>query len=586
MLNDLLKKNLRYGNRNVPETETIRSWLPWKVKHLRNSTLLQQKYKGDGSEKSPFIIDWLDYDPENPQKWKTSYRWFVAMIVTAATLAVDFASSAYSGPFNELREQFHVGDEVITLGLSLYVLGFAVGPLIWAPLSEVLGRRIIFIITCGAVTAFNAGAAGSQNIWTLIILRFFAGSFGASPLTNAGGVVFDLFDASERGIVLSLFAGAVFLSPAAGPMIGGFVGENVGWRWVEGVMAIFTGIVWIIICFLLPETYSPFLLHERANELSRVTGKVYRSTFEAEKVIKFGEVLKVALSRPWVLLFTELIVFLLSIYIAIIYGTLFMLFGAFPIVYQQKRGWSEGVGGLAFIGVLVGMMIAVIYSILDNKRYTNTVKKSEGGLAPPEARLPPSIVGSICLPIGLFWFAWTNYPSIHWSVSIIASAPFGFGMVVVFISLFNYLIDAYTIYAASVLAANSIIRSIFGAVFPLFTTQMYSRFGIHWASCVPAFLALACVPFPSLFYIFGARIRKKSKYAGEAQETNQQTTHTKSNINKQNEENKHTTLNMNEQNGENKHTKVNINKQNGENKHTKVNINKQNGENKHTKQGK
>ncbi len=555
--------------RNVPETEIIRSWLPWKVKQLRTSTLLQQKYKGDGSEKSPFIIDWLDYDPGNPMKWKTSYRWFVAMIVTAATLAVDFASSAYSGPFNELREQFHVGDEVITLGLSLYVLGFAVGPLIWAPLSEVLGRRIIFNITCGAVTAFNAGCAGSQNIATLIILRFFAGTFGASPLTNAGGVVFDLFDASERGVVLSLFAGAVFLSPALGPMVGGFVGENVGWRWVEGVMTIFTGIVWIIICFFLPETYSPVLLHKRANELSRVTGKVYRSKFEAEKVIKFSNVIKTALSRPWILLFRELIVFLLSLYIAIIYGTLFMLFGAFPIVYQEKRGWSEGVGGLAFIGVLVGMMIGVTYSILDNTRYKNTVKKSEGGRAPPEARLPPSLVGSVSLPIGLFWFAWTNAPSIHWSVSIIASAPFGFGMVVVFISLFNYLIDAYTIYAASVLAANSIIRSIFGAVFPLFTTQMFDRFGIHWASCVPAFLALACVPFPFLFYIFGARIRKHAKYAAEAQAMSQETTQTKSNINKQNEENKHTTLNINEQNGENKHTKVNINKQNGENKHTK-----------------
>jgi multidrug resistance protein len=553
MLNDLLKKNSRYGMHNVPETETISAWLPWKVKRLKTSAFLQQKYKGDGSEKSPFIIDWLDYDPENPMKWKTSYKWFVAMIVTAATLAVDFASSAYSGPFNELREQFHVGDEVITLGLSIYVLGFAVGPLIWAPLSEVSGRRIIFIITCGAVTAFNAGCAGSQNIWTLIILRFFAGSFGASPLTNAGGVVFDLFDANDRGVVLSLFAGAVFLSPAVGPMVGGFVGENVGWRWVEGVMTIFTGIVWIAICFFLPETYGPVLLHKRANELSKVTGKVYRSKFEAKEVTKLSNVLKIALSRPWILLFRELIVFLLSLYIAIIYGTLFMLFGAFPIVYQEKRGWSEGVGGLAFIGVLVGMILSVIYSILDNKRYKNTAKKSKGGHAPPEARLPPAMVGSILLPIGLFWFAWTNSPSIHWSVSIIASAPFGFGMVVVFVAIFSYLIDAYTIYAASALAANSIIRSVFGAAFPLFTTQMFDRLGIHWASCIPAFLSLACVPFPFLFYKYGARIRKRCKYAAEAEKANQKTTHTTSKIHEQNiSENKHTKVNIHELNGENK----------------------------------
>ena len=555
MLSDLLKSNLRNGMNNVSENDTIKSWLPWKSKHLRTFTLLQQKYKGNGSENSPFIINWLDYDPENPMKWMTLYKWFIAMIATIATLAVAFVSAAYTGPFNELRNQFHVSDEVITLGISLYVLGFAIGPLIWAPFSEFIGRRPLFIITYGALTAFNAGAAGSQNIWTLIILRFFAGAFGASPLTNAGGVIADLFEASERGVVLTLFTGAAFLGPGLGPMVGGFVGENVGWRWVEGVMAIFTGIIWIIICFFLPETYSPVLLHKRANKLSTVTGKVYRSKFEAKKVIKFGEVLKTALSRPWLLLFREPIVLLLSIYMAIIYGTLYMLFGAFPIVYQEKRGWSEGIGGLAFIGVLVGMIIAVIYSILDNKRYKNTVKKSKGGQAPPEARLPPAIVGSISLPIGLFWFAWTNSPSIHWSVSIIASAPFGFGMLAVFVAIFNYLIDAYTIYAASVLAANSIIRSLFGAAFPLFTAQMFQRLGIHWASCVPAFLSLACVPFPFLFYKYGSRIRKKSKYASEAQKTNQTTTYTTSNIHEQNiSENKHTKVNINESNGENKQT--------------------------------
>jgi hypothetical protein len=203
---------------------------------------------------------------------------------------------------------------------------------------------------------------------------------------------------------------------------------------------------------------------------------------------------------------------------AIIYGTLYMLFGAFPIVYQQVRGWSEGIGGCAFLGVLVGMLLAVAYMIPENTRYNKKAKMSEGGRAPPEARLPPSMIGSIAIPIGMFWFAWTNYPSIHWIVSIMAGAPFGFGMVLVFLSIMNYLVDAYTIYAASVLAANSVLRSIFGAAFPLFTTQMYKNLGIHWASSIPAFLALACVPFPFLFYHFGSRIRKKCKYAAEAEQ--------------------------------------------------------------------
>lgn len=390
-------------------------------------------------------------------------------------------------------------------------------------MSELYGRQVLFIGTYGALTAFNAGAAGSQNIQTLLILRFFAGAFGSSPLTNAGGVIADIFPASQRGLAMSVFSAAPFMGPTIGPIVGGFVGEAVGWRWVEGVMAIFTGAVWIIGSLLIPETYPPVLLRKRAAALSKITGKVYRSKMEVDAGARpsVGQAFRTALSRPWILLLREPIVLLLSIYMAIIYGTLYMMFSGFPVVYQQQRGWSEGIGGLAFIGVAIGMLAAVIYTIPDNHRYNRvaTAAEAKGAVgAPPEARLPPCLVGCICLPVGLFWFAWTNSPSIHWIVSVIGTAPFGFGMVLVFLSISNYLIDSYTMYAASVLAANSVLRSLFGAAFPLFTSYMYQNLGIHWASSVPAFLALACVPFPFLFYKYGAAIRRRCKFAREAED--------------------------------------------------------------------
>ena len=161
------------------------------------------------------------------------------------------------------------------------------------------------------------------------------------------------------------------------------------------------------------------------------------------------------------------------------------------------------------------MIIAVIYSIWDNKRYAR-LSDEHKGFAPPEARLPPTMIGGVAVPIGLFWFAWTNSPSIHWIVSILAGVPFGFGMVLIFLGMMNYLIDAYTIFAASVLAANAVLRSLFGAAFPLFTTQMYHNLGIHWASTIPAFLALMCVPMPFLFYKYGPAIREKCKYAAQS----------------------------------------------------------------------
>ncbi|XXH01730.1 hypothetical protein Hte_008091 [Hypoxylon texense] len=474
------------------------------------------EYQGAGTEADPYLVIWLPNDPRNPMNFTDAKKWLITGVVAFATLSVALVSSAYSGGIAEIMAQFSISQEVAILGVSLFVLGFAIGPLLWAPLSELFGRQVLFFGTYGALTAFNAGCCAAQNSWTLIILRFFAGAFGSSPLTNAGGVIADMFPASQRGQAMAIFAAAPFLGPVLGPIIGGFLGESAGWRWVMGFLAAFSGTLWILGSLLVPETYAPVLLRRRAAKLSKMTGKHYISMIDRDQGrMTLGESFKIALSRPWILLFKEPIVFLLSLYMAIIYGTLYMLFAAFPIVYQRGRGWSAGIGGLAFLGILVGMLFAIAYTFPDNKRYIR-VQGRNAGFAPPEARLPPTLVGSVFLPIGLFWFAWTNYPSIHWIVSIMAGVPFGFGMVLVFLSIMNYLIDSYTIFAASVLAANSVLRSLFGAAFPLFTTYMYNNLGIHWASTIPAFLALACVPFPFLFYKYGASIRERCKFAAQS----------------------------------------------------------------------
>lgn len=283
-------------------------------------------------------------------------------------------------------------------------------------------------------------------------------------------------------------------------------------------MAIWAGVVLICATMLVPETYPPVLLRRRAERLSKLSGKVYRSRSDIDQgKVSLGEAFSTGLKRPWILLFCEPIVLLLSLYHAIIYGILYMLFGAFPIVYRQGRGWNEGIGGLPFVAVAIGVFMAIIYVItVDHKMYMKKVVASGVGYTTPEARLPMCIVGGIALPVGLFWFAWTNSPSVPWAASVVASIPFGFGMVLIFLGIMNYLIDSYTIFAASVLAGNGIIRSVFGAAFPLFTKQMYDSLGIHWASSLPGFLALACIPLPFIFYKYGAAIRKRCKYAAQA----------------------------------------------------------------------
>ncbi|KAJ6191680.1 hypothetical protein N7519_001701 [Penicillium mononematosum] len=484
----------------VPDGEAMQpSKIPfWRLifdQKVVTEEVMQFPYKGSGTEDHPYAVIWIPADPRNPMNFPPTRKWSITLLVSFVTLAVSLVSSAFSGGMRQIMEDFGAAQEIVILDVR---------------------RKHIFTISFMFLTVFNAGAAGAKNIETLIILRFLAGSFGSSPFGNGGGTIADMFPASQRGIAISLFAAAPFLGPTLGPVIGGFLAAAAGWRWVEGLLAAFSGVLWLCIIFLLPETYAPVLLRRRAEKMSALTGKVYRSQLDIDRgPAPMGKTLKTALSRPWVLLFREPIVLLFSIYMAIIYGTLYMLFAAYPIVFQEVRGWSEGVGGLAFLGILVGMVMAVVYTFPENFRYAKKCSETTDRLA-PELRLPPSMVGGIALPVGLFWFAWTNSPDIHWMASVAAGAPFGFGMVLVFLSVFNYLIDSYTIFSASVLAANSALRSLFGMAFPLFTTYMYHNLGIHWASSVPAFLALACVPFPFIFYKYGARIRQRCTYASEA----------------------------------------------------------------------
>jgi len=241
----------------------------------------------------------------------------------------------------------------------------------------------------------------------------------------------------------------------------------------------------LVLFFLSPETYAPKILRDRALRLERATGKVYRFRADAKGVINVKQVLKVSLVRPWKFLAREPIVIALSLYTAIIYGVLYLEFEAYPIVFQQLRGWNSGEGGLAFLGLLVGVVLSVLVNIVSpcpcqmrqanrqvyiNPTYMKTVKKR--GRPMPEDRLPPAIWGGVLLVIGLAGFAATNGPDIHWIAPIIFGVPFGLGMVVVFLACLGYLIESYTVYAASVLAANSVLRSLFGAAFPLFTPYM------------------------------------------------------------------------------------------------------------------
>ncbi|KAJ5725342.1 uncharacterized protein N7483_006699 [Penicillium malachiteum] len=438
-----------------------------------SQAVLNHSYNGSGTDEDPYQVFWLDHDPRDPMGFSVPSKWFIM-----APCGLCYASGGV-GSLNEVILDFQVSEEVALLGISFFVVGFSVGPLIWAPLSELYGRRPIMIASATGLTAFTAGATGSKKYLNFSYPPFLRRGIGISA--------FCCVRRNHRGYF-----------PCHHPRHSQWV--SAGWRWVEGLVAAFAGVLGILTILTLPETYAPVLLRKRAERLSAMTGHVYRSMLDIEKGrASPATVFKTALCLPWILLFRGPIVLLFSANISIIF---YLLFAAIPIVYEGNRGWSEGLSGLAFLGILVGIIISVVATF---PRYFRYKKKTlcTPGRVPPEERLFDALIGAVALPVGLFLFC------VHWMASIAAGVPFGFGMVMVFLPVLNYLLDAYTIYAASVMAAKGSLRSIFGAAFPLFTKPMYDNLGIHWASSIPAFLALACVPMPFLFYKYGAVIRKK-----------------------------------------------------------------------------
>jgi Major Facilitator Superfamily len=294
-----------------------------------------------------------------------------------------------------------------------------------------------------------------------------------------------------------------------GPLIGGFVFEYLGWRWVNWVSLIASGVGLIMIC-IVPETYAPQLLRARAKKLREETGNPrWWSRYDERKSL--WEVLKVNLSRPFVMSVTEPICIFWNLYVAVIYATLYLSFVAYPIVFGHYREWSSGQIGLSYVGIGVGSLITIALEPAYRRLINSHKIDPETGRVPPEAMVSVVCIASVSVPIGELIFAWTGTPkSIPWIAPILAGVPFGLGNTAVFIYASNYLVHSYGVYAASALAGNSVLRSVLGGVLPLAGPSMYASLGPRWAGTTLSLIEFALIPIPFIFYKYGDRIRRKS----------------------------------------------------------------------------
>lgn len=413
--------------------------------------------------------------------------------------------------------EFGVAQVPATLGLTLFVAGYGVGPMVWAPLSEIpqFGRNPVYIGTLVVFVFFQFAVIYAKNFGMLMAFRFLTGFFGSPVLATGGASLADMYRPKHRAYAIAIWGGAAVCGPTMGPTIGGFAAENEGWTWTIWELMWLSGFALVLLIFFLPETSSSNILYRRSRRLRKLTGN---DNLQCEPEIlaeqmTLKDMALMVIIRPFSMTFTEPICFALNLYIALIYALLYCWFESFPIVFIELYGFSLGTEGLAYLGILVGVLIVIPPFFLYLKFVQEKQFNPTTGELQPEKRLPPAFIGAFCIPICLFGFGWTARASVPWIVPIIMSSFFSIGAFLLFNSVLNYLGDAYPDYAASVLAGNDFMRSGFGAGFPLFAGAMYKNLGVAWASSLLGFLSIVFVPIPFLLYRYGVRIRKASKRA-------------------------------------------------------------------------
>ncbi|KAJ9141828.1 MFS general substrate transporter [Pleurostoma richardsiae] len=453
-------------------------------------------------------------DPLHAMNWPIRKKLVTAAMLGYTTMTSAFASSIFSSATSAVGSQFHVSSEVGLLGVSFFVLGFAFGPTLWAPLSELRGRKLPIVVAMFGFSVFSIGVATGKDLQTVLICRFFAGFCGACPLAVVAAVFSDMFNNATRGIAITLFSMAVFTGPLLGPFIGGFITTSyLGWRWTMYLVAIMGFFAFIVDLLFFDETYPPVILVSKAAELRRRTLNWGIHAKQDEIEIDFRELIQKNFSRPLRLLFFEPIVTLLSIYMAFIYGLLYLFLTAYPFVFQGIHHMTPGIAGLTFFGMIAGQFFAGV-SVLAQQPWYQRKLAANNGVPVPEWRLPSVIAGGISFSCGIFWFGWSGYRAdVHWIVPTLSGLLTGFGLMSIFLQALNYLVDAYLMFAASAIAGNTFLRSLCGAGFPLFSTYMFNGMGIEWASTLLGCVAAAMIPIPIVFYIYGPKIRAKSHFA-------------------------------------------------------------------------
>lgn len=463
------------------------------------------------------LIDWYSTtDEENPQNWSSGKKLVVVAIIFFYTFVAYVSSAIYTPSIGGVIERFGVSITAASLALSLYVLGYGSGPMIFSPLSELasIGRNPPYVITFALFVILAVPTALVDDFGGLLVLRFLTGFMSSPALATGGASMQDMYSLLKLPYALTAWVAAAFSAPALGPLLSGFAVMNKNWRWSLWEILWMAGPMWLVMFFFMPETSAGTILLRRAQRLRKLTGDVnLKSQSEIDQGSKtFSQIAGEQLWKPIEICIKDPAVLFTNIYTSCIYGVYYSFFEVFPLVYVGIYGFNLGELGLPFLTIIIGCVIGLSVYVGYNWFYLEPDIKAHG-LRAQEHRLVPALFAVTLLPAGMFWFGWTAEKSIHWIVCSIGLTMFPIGAFILFQCIFMYLPLTYPQYAASLFAANDLCRSALAAGAILFAHPLYINLGIGRGVSLLAGILCGGVMGIWALYFFGAKLRAKSKFA-------------------------------------------------------------------------
>lgn len=408
--------------------------------------------------------------------------------------------------------------------VTIWELGEAAGPLVIAPLSETLGRWPVISVANILFVLVTVLAALSQTTSLFILARALSGLVVTSNVLNPA-VVGDIFDPDSRGSPMSLVMVAPLVGGAVGPAIAGAIAESFSWRWTVWMAAILAGTVTVLLLVFFRETYKVPILRRRMRKLQREgrtsshgattatnTDDSVPVTSEKQPRSELVE----SMVRPLIVISSSGVLMALSLFGSVVFAHFYNMSTTLPDILEERYGLSPAKTGSALICESLGSLASVVICNVGLDRIYARMKAANGGVGQPEFRLPIVIVGGFTLPPAVALYGWAAELRLPLPVMLLSVGLVGLTLMLAFLPLSAYVVDAFGLYSASAMTGLIVARCLMGTFLPLATTPLVDKFGYGWGFTVLAAVGLALAPIPVVLLWYGREWRQCCKYTRES----------------------------------------------------------------------